>query len=207
MKTNYGFPDFDFLSIVLPDLPNSTGYRLIELSVILAIIVFIVFKLSKYLLNILFTYKDSQLLSKLEDDVFLSGRDTLNVNENVMKYITEHYGPKAVDNLEFFVDKSKDLHDKLLSNLNYLKQLLHLNEIEMSDRETIHLAINATGSLLYRVEKDFSVFLKIFEFLSKEDESFRSDYNLINDYHIKCLNIERQSSNICIVLLSNTNND
>ena len=200
-------PDPDYLDNLIGFIYTANGIHLLQFALLFTFIIFCCHKLLNLIINHFFKNRDKRTNARICDTVSIDESDSGMTHPDAIDYIKEHYGPKAVENLGVLVDRAEDLHTRLTDNLASLKHLLHLSELDMLDKNNLREVINCSGILLIRVEKDFRVFMNIFEVLIAEDASYIDDYKEITNIHIKCLDLERRTTNLCIALLTENSHD
>lgn len=200
-------PDVSYLDNLIGFIYIANGIQLLQFALLFSFIIFCCRKLLILILNHFFRYNDKRIISRICDTASIDENDSEMSHPDAIDYIKRLYGPKAVENLGVLIDKAEDLHLRLKNNLASLKHMLHLSELGMLDKNNLREIINCSGILLIRVEKDFRVFMSIFEVLIDQDASYIEDYKEITSIHIKCLELERRTTNLCIALLTENSHD
>ena len=136
------------------------------------------------------------------DEIFNEEYDKEMTHANAIEYIKTKYGENALDNIESSVQTCQKLEARLHETLKNLRQLIHLFELEMIDKQTVKESIDSAGQLMIHCDREFKIYTNIFFLLSKEDSTYADEYSEVLEIHTEVLMLQKRINNICLALIS-----
>lgn len=187
---------------------DSIAFKIIQIVLamvtVLVIAYLVVVLLSNFFASIM---EEKQRLHALivHDEVFNEEHDVGMTLSDALEYIRTTYGESALDNIENVLVTCRKLETRLHETLKNLRQLIHLSELEMIDKQTVKESIDSAGQLMLHCDKEFKIYTNIFFLLSKEDSTYAEEYTEVLEIQTNVLLLQKRVNNICLALISHQN--